>query len=119
MRTCGSLFQDLYRDLQSDDARNALICRAIIAAVKEGRTLLLLTERKSHLEELARRLEPDVEHKITLCGEMSRKELKAALERLSSLPPSMPRVILATGRFIGEGFDDSRLDRLFLALPVS
>jgi very-short-patch-repair endonuclease len=50
---------------------------------------------------------------------MGRKELQAALARLSDTPNNAGRVILATGRFIGEGFDDSRLDTLFLALPVS
>ena len=112
-------FQELYQSLQEDPARNALICADVVAAVKEGRTPLLLTERKSHLIELARLLEPDIKHLIVLQGGMGRKELRAALDRLTSLPSSVPRVILATGKFVGEGFDDSRLDTLFLTLPVS
>jgi len=30
-----------------------------------------------------------------------------------------PRIVLSTGRYLGEGFDDARLDALFLAMPIA
>ena len=96
-----------------------MICADVFAAVREGRSPLLLTERTEHLRHLAERLSSDIPHVITLQGGMGRKELQAALDQLAQLPDTIGRVILATGRYIGEGFDDSRLDTLFLALPVS
>ena len=47
------------------------------------------------------------------------KERRAVVARLAALPDHEERLILATGRYIGEGFDDTRLDTLFLAFPVS
>jgi very-short-patch-repair endonuclease len=87
--------------------------------VEEGRSPLLLTERTEHLRLLAERLSGRIPQVITLQGGMGRKELQDALEHLARIPNTTSRVILATGRFIGEGFDDPRLDTLFLALPVS
>jgi superfamily II DNA or RNA helicase len=49
-------------------------------------------------------------------GKKQRQELK---DRIANLPVNQPRVIIATGRYLGEGFDDERLDTLFLALPIS
>jgi very-short-patch-repair endonuclease len=96
-----------------------MICSDVISAVQQGHSPLLLTERTEHLRLFAERLAAHVPHIITLQGGMGRKELQSVLTRLAEIPGDAGRVILATGRFIGEGFDDSRLDRLFLALPVS
>src|SRR5437016_5537533 len=82
-------------------------------AVREGRCPLVLTERTEHLEHLAGRLSSEVRHLIVLRGGMGRKELQMALARLAELPDNVERVLLATGHFIGEGFDDPRLDTLF------
>ncbi len=112
-------FHDLYDELQIDGSRNRLIEEDILKAVREGRSPLVLTERQSHLEELARRLEAKVGHLIVLHGGMGRKAVKAVQEQLKTIPEDQERVLLATGRFIGEGFDDARLDTLFLTLPVS
>ncbi len=112
-------FHRLYEALGSDETRNRMICADVVSAAREGRWPLVLTERTEHLRQLAERLSPDISCVITLQGGMSRTDLQAALARLGEVPDSAGRVILATGRFIGEGFDDSRLDTLFLALPVS
>jgi very-short-patch-repair endonuclease len=112
-------FQQLYEALQNDEARNQMICRDVLSAVAEGRCPLVLTERIEHLQQLAQLLAPDVPHLILLQGGQSRKELERARGRLADIAATAPRVILATGKYIGEGFDDSRLDTLFLALPVS
>jgi superfamily II DNA or RNA helicase/very-short-patch-repair endonuclease len=112
-------FHKLYDALAHDERRNELICADVLAAVREGRWPLLLTERTEHLEHLTRRLSSAISHVITLQGRMTRKDLQAALDRLSNLPETGSRLLLATGRFIGEGFDDPRLDTLFLTMPVS
>jgi superfamily II DNA or RNA helicase/very-short-patch-repair endonuclease len=112
-------FQHLYGELATCDRRNRQICEDVLASVNDHRSPLVLTERTKHLAELAARLEPKVEHVITLRGGMGRKALASAMELLKTIPNETPRVVIATGRFVGEGFDDPRLDTLFLALPVS
>ncbi len=110
-----SEYQDLVENLAANEARNQLICSDVIAAFHEGRSPLVLTERTTHLKSLAERLALQIPNIVILQGGMGRKALRAALARLGE----GPRVVLATGRFVGEGFDDSRLDTLFLALPIS
>lgn len=79
----------------------------------------MLTERTEHLELLAERLRPSVPNIVTLRGGMGAKQRTAIAEQLVSIPDQAPRVLVATGRYLGEGFDDARLDTLFLALPIS
>jgi superfamily II DNA or RNA helicase/very-short-patch-repair endonuclease len=112
-------FNELYEALQNDDKRNRMICTDVINAVREGRFPLVLTERIEHLQRLAQLLSPDIPHLILLQGGLTRKELKAVLARVAEPVQTGGRVILAIGKFIGEGFDDARLDTLYLALPVS
>ncbi|MGE0758374.1 MAG: DEAD/DEAH box helicase family protein, partial [Pirellulaceae bacterium] len=109
----------LLRELAADDDRNRLICDDVLEAVREGRSPLVLTERKDHLEALARRLDGKVKHVILLHGGRGIREARRITSRLAEVGAARERVLLATGRYIGEGFDDSRLDTLFLALPVS
>jgi superfamily II DNA or RNA helicase len=112
-------FHRLCESLRNEDARNEMICADVLVAVREGRSPLLLTERIEHVRCLAQRLSDQIPHVITLQGGMGRKELRNALDKLAQIPETAGRVILATGRYIGEGFDDPRLDTLFLTLPVS
>jgi very-short-patch-repair endonuclease len=112
-------FQQLYRELIADRDRNRIICDEVVQNVSAGRSPLVLTERKEHLESLAARLAAHVRHVVILHGGMGRKKTRAVLDRLAAIPADEDRVLLATGRYIGEGFDDSRLDTLFLTLPVS
>ncbi|MFC1761225.1 DEAD/DEAH box helicase family protein, partial [Planctomycetota bacterium] len=112
-------FQALYSELIADGERNQLICEDVIKSVRDGRSPLILTERKQHLEVLAEKLTPQIRHVVTMAGGTSSKETRAIAERLAAIPENEERVLLATGRYIGEGFDDPRLDTLFLTLPVS
>lgn len=112
-------FHQLYEALRNDDKRNQMICADVVSAVIQGRSPLVLTERIEHLQRLAQLLSSNIPHLILLRGGQSRKELNAALARLAEIPATAGRVVLATGKYIGEGFDDARLDTLFLALPVS
>ena len=50
---------------------------------------------------------------------MGEKERCAVSAELARIPDHEERLIVATGRYLGEGFDDARLDTLFLCLPVS
>ncbi len=86
---------------------------------EEGRSPILLTERKEHLEYFADRLRKFTRNLIVLQGGKSAKRRRDDLSQLAAIPDDEERLVLATGRYIGEGFDDARLDTLFLALPVS
>ena len=112
-------FQGLYSELIADQARNQLICDDVLHAVHEGRSPLVLTERNEHLDFLAEQLSTGIQHLIVLRGGVGRNEAAAVIARLGAIPENEPRALLATGRLIGEGFDDARLDTLFLTLPVS
>ncbi len=112
-------FHELYEELIGDEERNRLICHDLIQTLREGRSPLVLTERNEHLDSLAKQLAREVQHLVVLRGGMRKKELDAISGRLAAIPAEEARVILATGRYVGEGFDDARLDTLFLALPVS
>jgi superfamily II DNA or RNA helicase len=111
--------QDLYRAIGSDEARNAMIIDDIIRAVDEGLSPLVLTERKDHLSYLADQLECFVQNLVVLHGGLPAKKRKDLIETLKNIPADQERLVIATGRYIGEGFDDARLDTLFLAMPVS
>src|SRR5204863_9280772 len=112
-------FQSLYGDLTSDQSRNRRICDDVVEAVQSGRSPLVLTERNDHLDSLAHQLTGRVRHVIVLRGGMGKKQREALVAELAAVPRESERVIIATGRYIGEGFDDARLDTLFLTLPVS
>lgn len=111
--------QEIYAALATDEDRNMLIFDDVLKALEEGRSPVLLTERKDHLCHLAERFRKFTRHLVVLKGGMTAKDRKKAMEHLASIPAAEERLVLATGRYIGEGFDDARLDTLFLALPVS
>ncbi|HLT20513.1 MAG TPA: DEAD/DEAH box helicase family protein [Thermomicrobiales bacterium] len=111
--------QEWYAALASDERRNALILDDVIGALSEGRSPLLLTERRDHLEFFAARLKGFARHLVVLHGGTTAKRRQHVQEQLRSIPSDQERLVLATGRFVGEGFDDARLDTLFLALPIS
>lgn len=111
--------QEVYAMLAEDDERNQMIVRDVIVAVEANRCPVLLTERREHLKTLAALLEQQVQHVFVMAGGMGKKQRAALAERIAGLPVDQPRVIVATGRYLGEGFDDERLDTLFLALPIS
>lgn len=112
-------FRKLYEELIADEERNRLICQDVINALREGRSPLVLTERNGHLDSLTKQLTSAVRHLVVLRGGMRKKDLDAIQARLAAIPGEEARLLLATGRYVGEGFDDARLDTLFLTLPVS
>ena len=115
----GAGIQEFYAALAADERRNDLIFNDVVQALEEKRSPILLTERRDHLERFAAGLKSFTKHLIVLHGGMKTKERRETLARLASIPDGEERLLLATGRYIGEGFDDARLDTLFLTLPVS
>ena len=111
--------QELYALLAHDKPRNRMIVNDVIAALEEGRSPLLLTERTDHLDFFAAELSRAARHVIVLKGGMGAKATREVFARMAAIPADAERVVLATGRYIGEGFDDPRLDTLFMTLPVS
>jgi superfamily II DNA or RNA helicase len=111
--------QELYGVLAADRSRNDMILDDVSQALEEGRSPVLLTERRDHIEHFAERLHDRVRHLVILRGGMGAKQRREVSEQLANIPAGEERLLLATGRFLGEGFDDARLDTLFLALPVS
>ena len=110
---------EIYAFLAQSLERNQQIVIDVKTALEAGRSPLVLTERKDHLFLLAEQLKGCTEHIITLCGGMGIKQRRLEMEKLTSLPSGASRLILATGKLIGEGFDDPQLDTLFLAMPIS
>jgi superfamily II DNA or RNA helicase len=111
--------QDIYAALVDDAARNKMIASDIMGAIESGRCPLLLTGRTEHLQYFAAKLAGVAKHVFVLKGGMGKKQRRTTTEALASVPEDETRVILATGSYIGEGFDDARLDTLFLAMPIS
>jgi len=112
-------FQTLYQELVDDEARTRRICEDVLDAVRNGRSPLILTERNEHLDRFEHELASRVAHVIVLRAGMGKKQRQAVNERLAAIPRDEGRIIVATGKYVGEGFDDPRLDTLFLTLPVS
>ncbi|POZ60083.1 TOTE conflict system archaeo-eukaryotic primase domain-containing protein [Chromobacterium alticapitis] len=111
--------QDVFRHLSADGMRTQMIVDAVTEAFRLGRKVLVLTERTEHLDMLQSMLQPLIASLFVLHGRMSRKQRTAMVAELNGLLPDSPRVLLATGKLVGEGFDHPPLDTLVLAMPVS
>lgn len=111
--------QEVYRALSKDESRNALIVEDVLDVINVGRSPVILTERRDHLKLLTEQLQPHIPNLIVLKGGMGIKQRHHIQEQLAAVSDGEPRVILSTGRYLGEGFDDARLDTLFLTLPIS
>ena len=114
-----SSIQNVFKELVYDEARNDLIFDDVLCALEVGRSPVVITERTAHLEIIAKRLERFAKHVIVLRGGQSEKQRRDIAARLAAIPQAEERVIVATGRYLGEGFDDSRLDTLFLTMPIA
>jgi superfamily II DNA or RNA helicase len=111
--------QDIYTALVNDEQRTDLIVADVVSSVEDRRSPLLLTERTDHLQLFLEKLRLLVPNVFVMKGGMGKKQRDALASEISAVPDDQPRVIIATGRYIGEGFDDARLDTLFLAMPIS
>ncbi|MCY4305216.1 MAG: DEAD/DEAH box helicase family protein [Aestuariivita sp.] len=108
----------IYAALAEDRARNDLIFDDVLKSLEARRSPIVLTERKDHLEYLRQRFSRFAKNIVVLCGGLSAIERKVVAATLN-VADGEERLILATGRYIGEGFDDARLDTLFLTMPIA
>lgn len=111
--------QDVFRHLAHDPVRTQAIADEVADLYGQGRKLLVLTERMEHLEALQKALSATIPTLFVLHGRMSARQRTTLVDGLDALPPEAPRVLLATGKLVGEGFDHPPLDTLVLAMPVS
>jgi superfamily II DNA or RNA helicase len=114
-----SEIQDVFRQIAADPGRNELIAADVLSAYANGRRVIVLTERTEHLELLQQLFLGKVENLFVIHGRMPKKQRATLLSSLEALSDNAPRILLATGRLIGEGFDHPPLDTLALAMPIS
>ncbi|RQU50074.1 DEAD/DEAH box helicase [Burkholderia cenocepacia] len=111
--------QAVFAHLAQDTLRSQMIAATVREQYGQRRKVLVLTERTDHLESLQQMLEGTVQSLFVLHGRLGRKARDIQLTALDALAGDAPRVVLATGRLIGEGFDHPALDTLVLAMPVA
>ena len=111
--------QDVYSYIANSEERNSVIVQDILNAIKNNRSPVVITERKDHLELLYNKLTDSIKNIFVLKGGLRKKELQKILNDIATIAENEERLILATGKFLGEGFDDSRLDTLFLTMPIA
>ncbi len=110
----------IYTALAEDESRNRQIADDVQEAVANGRTPIILTQRKEQVTLLAAILSNQTDaHIITLVGADLAKVKNKMTESLASIPKEERLIVIATGKYIGEGFDYPRLDTLFLASPIA
>lgn len=108
----------VYAALAQDEKRNDCIFDDVLTSLEAGRRPVILTERRDHLDYLRRRFQKFTKNLVVLYGGMSAAERREAEDGLKR-PDTEERLVLATGRYLGEGFDDASLDTLFLTMPIS
>jgi superfamily II DNA or RNA helicase len=110
---------EIYQALVVDVQRNQFILDDIKKALAEGRSPIVLTERKEHVLLLAEQIKAFAKNVFVMQGGMGVRQRNQLQDALQSIPDNEERIIIATGRYLGEGFDDARLDTLLLVMPVS
>ncbi len=110
---------EIYQALIQDELRNRLILDDIKQTLSEGRSPLVLTERKEHVLLLAESVKEFAKNVFVMQGGMGVRQRKKLLTDMQEISKDEGRIIIATGKYLGEGFDDARLDTLFLVMPVS
>ena len=108
-------FETLAKTISYDTARNKLIIDAISTHLKDNHKILILTERKEHIEILALYLR-EMAESITLSGDDSAAQRKLKFGQIKS---GNFKTLIATGQLLGEGFDIQGFDVLVLAFPIS
>ncbi|MGZ4357197.1 MAG: TOTE conflict system archaeo-eukaryotic primase domain-containing protein [Gaiellaceae bacterium] len=111
--------QEVFRLLVADKRRIALVCDDVLAALAEGRRCLVLSQWKQHCHALADRLQSRDISSLMLEGGLGRRARAALLDQIENTPANEPLVVIATGQYLGEGFDCPQLDTLFLTFPIS
>lgn len=110
---------EIYQHICESNYRNELIVSDVIHAIDVGRNPLILTERTTHIEQLVNLMSNKDFKVIILSGTLKTSERKESLRKIRALEDNDRFVIIATGKLIGEGFDEARLDTLFMAMPIA
>ncbi len=111
--------QDLYSEIVDHEVRNQLIIDDVVNSYEKGRNCIVLSLRTSHVEHLSLKIKEKCPDVHTLMGKMGKKATREVFKKISNTPSDKNIILVATGHFIGEGFDEPRLDTLFLAMPIS
>lgn len=112
-------YQDICAKLCADETRNRQIINDAITAYQNGRNCIVLTERTEHAEILYASVTAKCGNAFLLSGKDKAKEKRDKLEAIKNTPQKENMIIVATGKYVGEGFDEPRLDTLFLTMPIS
>jgi superfamily II DNA or RNA helicase len=107
--------QQLYTEIMESDFRNQQIIDDVLNNYHQGRNCIVLTLRTAHVESLAKKLKEKVPGVITLMGGMGRKATREIFQSIADIPADRNVILVATGHFIGEGFDEPRLDNSFFS----
>ncbi|MEW9124723.1 MAG: phospholipase D-like domain-containing protein [Thermotaleaceae bacterium] len=110
---------ELYAEIVANEMRNNQIIEDMIKSHESGRNCVVLTERTAHVEWLSKTLSKYIPDVISLTGGMGTKESREVMKKISDTPIDKNLTLIATGKYIGEGFYEPRLDTLFLAMPIS
>ena len=111
--------QELYAELVKNEIRNQQITNDVFTCYQQGKNCIVLTERVEHVKILSKLIRERIPDAIPVTGGMGTKKTRETLQKISSHAADKPIILISTGRFIGEGFDEPRLDTLFLAMPIS
>ena len=111
--------QRLFHDVIKDDQRNSVIVDDVVAALDRWRQCLVLTQRKEHCRLLSERLNRLGKAPLILSGEVGKRQRTTIIETIQNAPSDKEMLVIATGEYLGEGFDCPRIDTLFLAFPIS
>ena len=115
----GNNYAQIIDELIENESRNRLILDDVASNIAEGRTPIILTARTAHVDLLTNQCRKICQNVIRLVGNDSAKAKREVITQLNAIPANEPLVVVATGKYVGEGFDLPRLDTLMLAMPVS
>ncbi len=111
--------QTTFAELVEDERRTEQICTDVATAAEAGRTCLVLTQRTSHIDAICQRLAQAGHSAHVLKGGLGKKAIASVHEAMAAPADDTGTVVVATGSYLGEGFDWPELDTLFLAFPIA
>jgi superfamily II DNA or RNA helicase len=111
--------QELYSEIVDNDFRNQQIVEDVMNSYNQDRNCIILSQRTAHVELLSKKIKEEIPDVVTMTGGMGAKTTREIFKFITDIPDDKNLIIVATGAFIGEGFDEPRLDTLFLAMPIS
>jgi superfamily II DNA or RNA helicase len=111
--------QEVFRLLVEDNERTQLVCEDVVQALQAGQRCLVLSQWREHCQLLANALRARGANPLSLDGSLGKRAQKSIIEQIENTAPDGSLIVVATGQYLGEGFDCPQLDTLFLAFPVS